>query len=64
MLSGLAAGDDVRDLMAAAAPSQVPGTQRKHVLRAAPDLAEAGGEDAPEVAQSRAEISRLRAHTA
>ncbi len=64
VLSGLAAGDDVRDLMAAAAPSYVPGTHGKHLLRAAPDLAEAGGEDSPEVAQSRAEISRLRAHTA
>ncbi len=50
--------------MAAAASSHVPGTQGKYVLRAAPDLAEAGGEDGPEVAQSRAEISWLRTHTA
>ncbi len=64
VLSGVAAGDDVRDLMAAAAPSHVPGTHGKHVLRAARDLAEAGGEDGPEVAHSRAEITRLRAHTA
>ena len=38
------------------------------MLRAARDLAdnlaEAGGEDGPEVAHSRAEITRLRAHTA
>ena len=48
------AGDDVRDLMAAAAPSHVPRTQGKHVLRAAPDLAEAGGEDGPRGGPSHA----------
>lgn len=64
MLSGSAASDDVHDLMAAAAPSHVPGTRRKHVLRAAHDLAEAGGEDGPEVVHYRAEITRMRARTA
>ncbi len=53
--------------MAAMAPSHVPGSGGKHVLRAASDLAhnlaEAGGEDGPEVAHPRAEVTRLRAHT-
>jgi hypothetical protein len=64
VLSGLAAGDDVHDLMAAAAFQPRAWQRGKHVLRAARDLAEAGGEDGPEVAHSRAEITWLRAHTA
>ncbi len=49
--------------------SQLRARQRgKHVLRAARDLAynlaEAGGEDGPEVGHSRVEVTRLRAHTA
>ncbi len=63
MLSGLAAGDGVHDLMAAAAQQRAR-HRGKHVLRAARDLAEACGEDGPEVAHSRAESTWPRAHTA
>lgn len=47
MLSGWAAGDDVRDLMAAAAPSHVPRHPGKHVLRAAPTSPKPAGRTAP-----------------
>ena len=56
-----------KDKRAALKAQNVSRRREKHVLRAARDLAEdlaaSGGADTPEVAHSRAEISRLRTHS-